>query len=118
VGADRGALIASASALLEKLRGWSALCEANFAHKRLLVEAELARVEERPEAASLYEAAATSAAGHRYVQHAALAHELAACWHAARGSAGEAQRCAAAARDAYARWGAAAKVAHVKERFG
>ena len=94
-----------------ELAGWAELCEANFRHKALLVQAELARNSGHDdEARDSYTAAAASAAAAGYVQHEALAHELhfealrdsgAAGWHEAL----------ALSRSAYERWGALAKVA-------
>jgi predicted ATPase len=63
---------------LSTLQGWRVDCEENFAHKALLVEAELARVEGIDHDAVRYLEAARSAEEAGFVQHAALARDLAA----------------------------------------
>ncbi|MBA2245893.1 MAG: AAA family ATPase [Gemmatimonadetes bacterium] len=113
--AERERLLAAATAHLEKLRGWSELCEANVQHKLLLVRAELARTEGcAEEALELYRAAATSAERWGYVQHVALAHELAGALLHEQGDAA-ARAAFGEARAAYARWGAHAKVRDLEE---
>jgi predicted ATPase/serine/threonine protein kinase len=90
---------------LATLARWREHCEANFAHKALLVEAELARVEGRSEdARRLYEAAARSAEAFNFTPHAALAHELAAR-HLLRIGENAASTLQAAI-DGYRAWGA------------
>ena len=69
---------ATAPGLLETLRRWQGSCPANFEHKALLVEAELARVEGREPDGSRYFEAARSAEAAGFPHHAALAYELAA----------------------------------------
>ena len=94
---------------LAALRRWSVDCEANFAHKALLVEAELARVERRDaDALRLYDEAARSAAGGRFLQHAALARELEARHLARIGQ--DAGAMLQAAIEGYQAWGATALV--------
>jgi predicted ATPase/class 3 adenylate cyclase len=116
-GDSRAALVQGARERLQQLRGWSALCAENFEHKALLVEAELGVTEgENAKAMTAYDAAAKSAAAAGYVQHEALAHELRA--YALRDAGGGCKEAAAAAREAYTRWGAAAKVADIDARFG
>ena len=104
-----------AAELHGQLQRWAGLCDANFGHKALLVQAELARCDGRVYEV-LYDQAAQSAAAAGFVQHEALAHEL----HA------QAQRDAdlpgwpaalAMASAAYARWGAAAKLTDLAQRF-
>ena len=75
----RSGPIEEARGHLDTLRRWRVDSEANFAHKALLVEAELARSEGKSaEARSLYIEAIRSAEIHGFRQHAALASHLAA----------------------------------------
>jgi predicted ATPase/class 3 adenylate cyclase len=110
-GAERTALLDAASAGIEKLRSWSALCEPNFLHKLLLTQAELARLEGRREAAlGDYAAAAREAARSGFVQHEALAYELEASFRSSLADEVVAQSVRERAIGAYQRWGAHAKV--------
>ncbi len=77
-GQEPGHRLAAVEHLATLVR-WRENCEANFAHKALLVEAELARVEGRAEdARRLYQAAARSAEAFGFHPISALARELAA----------------------------------------
>lgn len=90
---------------------WAALCPHNFEHKFHLLAAEKARLGGRTEeAARLYTAAAQSAEKYGYLQVHALAHRLAERLHAVRGEHSAATQAALLARQAWARWGAAALV--------
>lgn len=115
--AEAAALLAKAQGMQQQLARWADLCEANFAHKALLVAAELARSAGDGVAAQ-YNAAARSAGAAGYVQHEALAHELhAQALRERAGSDATAWRTAwSSARDAYLRWGAHAKVADLDTR--
>jgi predicted ATPase/signal transduction histidine kinase len=94
-----------------RLRDWARRCPANFAHKQLLVAAELARVRHRwPRAARLYEAAAASARKHGYVHATAVACECAARFHLAGGLPTAARKYLEEAREGYRQWGAVTKV--------
>jgi predicted ATPase/class 3 adenylate cyclase len=116
--AERPALLDTARTALEKLTGWSAVCPANFEHKLLLAQAELARVEGRAfDAQDLYGWAARSAQTFGYIQHAALAHELAGSHLLEEGDAAAAIKALEQASLTYARWGAWAKVEHVGEQL-
>ncbi len=88
------------------MQGWRGLCEANFGHKALLVEAELARLEGLDRDAARYVEAARSAEEAGFRQHAALARELAARHLASLGDDPRAIRRAAI--DGYRAWGATA----------
>jgi PAS domain S-box-containing protein len=86
-------------------------CPENFANRELLVRAEIARVEGRElDAERLYEAAIESAGDNGFVQNEALANELAARFHAARGFETISRAYLRNARDGYVRWGADGKV--------
>jgi len=83
----------------------------NFVHKLLLVQAELAELEGRTSAAyELYNEAIHSAAQHGYLQHEALASELAGRAFARQGNEEVARNYLRAARAGYLRWGALGKV--------
>ncbi len=89
----------------DRLARWRADSEVNFAHKALLVEAEIARLEQRDdEARSLYEQAIQSAESAGFPHHAALARELLARHLVNRGE--DASEVLAAAIDGYRIWGA------------
>ncbi len=105
--AKRPALLETVRNHLAALRRWSLDCEANFAHKALLVEGELARAEHRDaEALRLYDEAARSASAGRFLQHTALARELEARQLARIGQ--DAGAVLQAAIEAYQEWGATA----------
>jgi PAS domain S-box-containing protein len=102
----------------DKLAGWAADCGQNFDCRVAAVAAELARIEDRElEAERLYHRAIRLARQHGFVQVEALAGELAARFHLARGFDTIANAYLGAARDAYLRWGALGKVKELDERF-
>src|SRR5262249_25125250 len=93
------------------LRAWAAICPQNFEDRAALVGAEIARIEGRPlEAIDLYERAIVSARASGFVHNKALANELAARFHAARGFEKIARVYLQDARYGYLRWGADGKV--------
>ena len=99
------------------LRGWAAVCESNFAHKALLVDGELARVDGRAdEARALLERAAAAAATSGFRQDEALAWERRASLELSMGEQDAARRALTAAIDAYEAWGARGKVATLERR--
>lgn len=70
----------------EQLRIWSENCPPNYHHTYLLVTAEMDRLSERPEEAQEhYEQAITLAERHGFLQHGAIASELAARFYLAQG---------------------------------
>jgi len=94
-----------------QLEAWAVHCPQNFGCRASLVGAERARIEGRElEAERLYEAAIESARGGGFVHHKAVALELAANFHQARGFERIAQATLREACACYARWGADAKV--------
>ena len=96
---------------------WAASCPRNFADRHALLGAELARIEGRADdAAQLYQQAIDGAQERGYVQDLAIACELAAAFYQARGFVLIADTYLREARGAYARWGAAGKVAQLDER--
>lgn len=95
----------------KQLAPWAKLGPMNHKHHLALLDAEIARIENRDIAAvELYEQAIAGAREQGYLNDEALASEFAARYHLARGN----QRFACAywidARYYYARWGAQAKV--------
>ncbi|BAN27824.1 AAA family ATPase [Caballeronia insecticola] len=101
-------------ATCEKFALWTKHCPENFRHRHALVSAELARVEGRdPEAMHFYEEAVRSAREHGFIQNQALAHELAARFHAERGLETIADSYLLNARSCYDRWGARGKVSQM-----
>ncbi len=94
-------------------------CPRNFLCQSLLLSAEMERIAGRQLAAlNLYERAIGYAEETSVLQHQALANELCARFWLERGQANVAAVFIAAARQAYARWGASAKVAELERRYG
>jgi hypothetical protein len=91
---------------LATLHRWRVDCEANFGHKAMLVEAEIARVEGRDNDGRRFHDAAQAAEVQGFRQHAALARDLAARHLARIGD--HAQPIRRAAIDGYRAWGATA----------
>ncbi len=76
---DEGTAMDQLRANLAQLKVWSDNCPDNFLAKRLMVEAEIARISgEETNAADLYDRAIDAAHEGRFVQDEALANELAA----------------------------------------
>lgn len=98
-------------ALHRKLVTWADLCPQNFLHKQKLVEAELERVTGAPwRAMKLYGEAIAGAQREGFVNDVALANELAGRLFLASGESRIGGVYVRAARDAYRKWGATAKV--------
>jgi hypothetical protein len=109
--AEREALEDRADESLAALRAFAEHGPENFAHRVDLIEAEKARAGGDPEAAAkAFERAIAGAAANGFLGDLGLAHELLARFLQAQGAAEEAERHVDAAREAYARWGASAKV--------
>ncbi|AUX22496.1 histidine kinase [Sorangium cellulosum] len=109
-GGGRERILSAIAAHQAQLAHWAELCPANYAHKHLLVAAEVARVtgDERG-AMALYDRAIDGAQASGFTRDEAMASELAARLYLAGGRV----RCARAymtdAVHAYLRWGATAK---------
>ncbi|XYH97360.1 AAA family ATPase [Sorangium sp. So ce1128] len=102
----------------KQLGVWAENCPENFLHKHALVRAEIARLRgQESEAIRLYEQAISSAREHGFVQHEAIACELAAGFYRARGLSIPADAYLQKARAGYFRWGAHAKVEQLDQRF-
>ncbi len=122
--AARAKLIARTQILLRvdgqlaTMRKWAALCPANWAHRVDLVLAERAALAGHvDEATSLFERATTGARGQGDLSNEALACESAAALHGAQGHSTAEQAYLVAARNAYERWGATAKVAELERAY-
>jgi predicted ATPase/signal transduction histidine kinase/GAF domain-containing protein len=99
-----------------ELRGWAEINPATFSDKHALVAAEIARIGGRDaEAMRLYEQAIQAAREHGFVQHEALAYEVASRFYAARGLESIAHAYLRAARRGYLRWGAEGKVRQLEQ---
>ncbi len=94
----------------DRFARWAEHCADNFAHKRDLLGAELARLQDHTsDAMTLYERAASGARAGGFVPYEALAKELASRFYESRGIGAAARGYAAEAATAYARWGAHGK---------
>jgi PAS domain S-box-containing protein len=99
-----------------QLESWAQNCPENFADRAILASAEIARLQHRElDAERLYEQAIRSARDNGFVQHEALAYELAARFYGARGFEEFACLYLRRARDCYIRWGAHGKVRQLEE---
>ncbi len=96
---------------LQRLERWAASSPENFLHKKLLIEAEVAGLENRvADALALYETAVGQAREHGFVHNEALAHVLVGQFNASLGLSTAAIAHLRSARDLYARWGANSRV--------
>jgi PAS domain S-box-containing protein len=103
---------------VERLRVWSANCPANYEHKYLIVEAELARLSSDPErAAQFYRRAIESARIHRRSLEEAVGCERAARFYLARLEEGLARPLAQQSHEAYERFGAKWKASSIRQEF-
>jgi signal transduction histidine kinase len=97
---------------------WASHCEANFLHKKWLIEAEQARILGDDKAAmNLYDQAIASAKAHEYLNNEALANELAAKFWLTQDKPRFAALYLREAHYAYQRWGAVAKVQQLEELY-
>ena len=102
---------------VKRLAHWARACPENFAPQHLIALAEQARVAGADDIASArFDQAIAVARRHDAVKREALALELAARHSAAIGDAEQASARLAEAIDAYQRWGAEARVLHLRAR--
>jgi len=102
---------------LQRHAPWAQSCPENFLHRHALISAEVARIEGRElDAERLYEQAIRSAHENGFIQHEAIALELASKFHRARGFELVADAYLREARAHYAYWGAAGKVKQIDEQ--
>jgi PAS domain S-box-containing protein len=101
-----------------QLRAWAANCPENFEDRSALVGAEIARLEGRElDAERLYEQAIRSARENGFVHHEAIANELAARFHKARGFETISDAYLRKARYCYSSWGATCKVRQIDKLY-
>lgn len=101
-----------------KMKTWADNCPANFAHKYLLVAAEMERLRGHiVPAMRLYDQAIVSAHDNRYIQNEALANELAARFFLSLQSENVARVYMREARFLYRQWGAMAKVKQLEDNY-
>ncbi|PPK46458.1 PAS domain S-box-containing protein [Trinickia symbiotica] len=116
--AERQQHLASLAVHDEKLAVWAGNCPENFENRAALVHAEIARLEGRElDAERLYEQAIRSARANDFPNNEALASELAARFHAARGFEIISHAYLRNARYCYLRWGADGKVRQLEEAY-
>jgi PAS domain S-box-containing protein len=114
----RAERLARIEAHRDQLGRWAAANPHTFEQTHALVCAELARIGGRDgEAVRCYGRAIAAAQAHQTVQHEALANELAARYFRDAGLQGTADFHLREARDAYARWGAVAKVKRLEAQY-
>ncbi|HJU50563.1 MAG TPA: EAL domain-containing protein [Pseudogulbenkiania sp.] len=112
LAADPKSLLDQLEANQRQMRVWAEHAPANFLHQHLLVEAELARLADRPvEAMELYDRSIEAAGSRGFMQYEALANELAAKFWLGRGKPDFAVRYLNRARLGYRAWGARRKEA-------
>ena len=105
--------------LHRRMQAWARHCPENFAHHERLMRAERAHLGGKTaEAARLFEQAVQSAHASGFLRDEARANEAAARFYLAHGLERAAQAYLLAARDAYLRWGAHAKVRDLDRRHG
>jgi len=101
-----------------RFRVWAENCPENFQSRFALVSAETAGIEGREsEAMRLYEQAIRSAGEHGFTQNEAVANELAARFHRARGLDRIADGYLREARACYVRWGADGKAKQLAQLY-
>jgi PAS domain S-box-containing protein len=113
-GTERAALRERLRVHEERMLDFGTRVPATCGHSQLLVAAEAARVDDEPlRAMALYEQALAAARIHGSVPFEALANERAARFYRAAGITPVADTYLFAARSAYLRWGADAKVGQI-----
>ncbi|MFQ5571166.1 MAG: AAA family ATPase, partial [Rhodothermales bacterium] len=101
-----------------KLRVWADCCPANYRHKYLLIEAEIARLLGNDlDAQDLYDQAVESARNSNFLHIEALANELAARYWLDKGKGKIAGVYLREAHYGYSLWGATAKAAHLERTY-
>jgi PAS domain S-box-containing protein len=102
----------------QQMQKWQASCPENFAHKYLLVEAEVARLENFHEQAEVYYDKAIDLAGrHGFMQEQAFAAELTAKYWLTKDKSLCAQGYLNTAFNGYKQWGAKRKLTLLKTQY-
>ncbi|WP_104987348.1 AAA family ATPase [Sorangium cellulosum] len=100
----------------QKLAAWAESCPETFLHKKLLVDAALARAAgDELAAMDLLDQAIEAARQSGFIHHQALASELAGKLHLARGRVRSAALHLSEAHGLYLRWGAAVKAQELRD---
>jgi PAS domain S-box-containing protein len=116
---DRASWLADIDAARRGLAALAEHCRENFRCQSLLLAAEMERIAGRaPAAQELYEQAIAAADDTALLRQRSLANELCGRFWCDRGQTRVAAAYLGAAREAYAQWGAAAKVADLDRRYG
>ena len=114
----RSQLMAAIAANQNQLGLWAKSNPESYGHKHLIIAAEVARLEgDVGKAAELYDRAITAAGREQFSQDEGLANELCGRFYLAQGRKRIAALYLSAAIDAYARWGAKAKVDALEAEF-
>ncbi len=102
----------------KQLFKWTSHAPSNYEHKYVLVNAELARLENNVgQARILYDQAIELAEANNFLNEAALGYELAGYFYLRQGNGRLAHHYLQQARLAYIRWGAQAKVDQLEAQF-
>ncbi|HEY9763787.1 MAG TPA: ATP-binding sensor histidine kinase [Trichocoleus sp.] len=102
----------------EQMQRWSENCPHNFFYKYCLMSAEIARLEGKDHLAwDLYDQGIQSAHDCQFAHHEALGNELAGKFYLAKGKNKVAKAYLQEARLGYLKWGAAAKVQLLDQRY-
>lgn len=118
-GPDREQGLAQAQELTSTMARWASACVANYGHKHHLMAAELCRLTGRlADAREHYDLAIELAREHDYTQEEGLAFERAALHYLERGSPRLAGYYIRDAYYVYERWGARAKLEHLRHHYG
>lgn len=115
---EKESFLEKAKESIEMMKSWAEFGPVNFLHKYYLLQAELSRVTDNfKQAAEYYEKAIETAYKNEYINEAALANELAAKFYMNNNQSRFATLHFAEARNGYEKWGAVAKVKHLKENY-
>lgn len=102
---------------LSRMRRWAHHCPVNFQHRHLLMEAEQARLQEKPwPALNLYRRALQAATDNQYIKHIPLIHELSGYCMIEQGQPEQAGAFLREAEQGYQHYGAVAKQSQLRER--
>ncbi len=111
-------ILARVTASLKKMKKWAQIVPVNHEHTYLLVKAERARILGKETLATdLYNQAIESANRHDYIHEEALAWELAAKFYNEKGQIPLASNYLCQALACYEKWGAKAKLSHLKKNY-
>ncbi len=102
----------------DQLKIWADQCQENFMHKYMLIEAEKANILDQPsDAMDLFDSAVDTAKKYHYIQHEALANELAAKFYIKRGRHKVATVYMKEAKYLYNLWGAKQKCEVLNKKY-